>query len=92
MPSVGILGGDWCVDDQPLAAGRHLDLPEVLMDMLRISAKVAGVAPATPSSARAAISISALVEKVAMTEAEPNATARLRSSRRRPIRTGACPS
>ena len=43
--------------------------------MLRISESVDGasVAPATPSSARVAISISALVEKAASTEATPNA-------------------
>ena len=44
-------------------------------NMLRIRESVEGasVAPATPSSARAAISIAALLEKAASTEAKPNA-------------------
>src|SRR5438034_344565 len=44
-------------------------------NMLRIKDRVDGasVAPATPSSARVAISISAVVENAAITEATPNA-------------------
>ena len=61
--------------------------------MLRISDRVDGarVAPATPSRARVAISISALVEKAASTEATPNAAAPISSSRRRPIRSPSVP-
>ena len=61
--------------------------------MLRISDRVEGasVAPATPSSARVAISISALVENAASTEATPNAAAPISSSRRRPIRSPSVP-
>ena len=62
-------------------------------NMLRISDSVDGanVAPATPSSARAAISISALVDSAANTEARPKAAAPIRSSRRRPIRSPSVP-
>jgi hypothetical protein len=62
-------------------------------NMLRISDRVDGatVAPATPSSARAAISIPALVEKAASTEATPNAAAPVSSSRRRPMRSPRVP-
>ena len=62
-------------------------------NMLRISDKVEGarVAPATPSTARAAISIPALAEKAASTEATPNAAAPASSSRRRPIRSPRAP-
>ena len=61
--------------------------------MLRISDRVDGarVAPATPSRARVAMSISALVEKAASTEATPNAAAPISSSRRRPIRSPSVP-
>ena len=61
--------------------------------MLRISDSVDGasVAPATPSSARVAISISALVENAASTEATPNAAAPISSSRRRPMRSPSVP-
>ena len=61
--------------------------------MLRIRESVEGarVAPAMPSSARVAISISALVEKAASTEAAPNAAAPIMSSRRRPIRSPRVP-
>ena len=61
--------------------------------MLRISDSVDGamVAPATPSSARVAISIAALVEKAASTEATPNAAAPISSRRRRPIRSPSVP-
>ena len=51
----------------------------------------ASVAPATPSSARMAMSISALLENAATTEATPNAAAPIRSSRRRPIRSPSVP-
>ncbi len=56
-------------------------------NMLRISARVEGisVAPASPSSARVAISTSAPVEYAATTEATPNAPAPIISSLRRPI-------
>ena len=62
-------------------------------NMLLISASVDGisVAPATPSSARAAISISALVEYAARTEASANAVPPIISSRRRPIRSPRVP-
>ncbi len=57
--------------------------------MLRISDRVEGAsaAPAAPSSARAAMSISGLVENAATTEAAPKAAAAVRSSLRRPIRS-----
>ena len=62
-------------------------------NMLRISDSVDGarVAPAMPSSARVAISISALVENAASTEATPNAAAPISSSRRRPMRSPSVP-
>ena len=62
-------------------------------NMLRSSDSVDGasVAPATPSSARAAISISALVESAANSEARPKAAAPIRSRRRRPIRSPSVP-
>ena len=62
-------------------------------NMLRISESVDGarVAPATPSSARVAISISALVENAASTDATPKAAAPISSSRRRPIRSPSVP-
>ena len=61
--------------------------------MLRISDSVEGasVAPATPSSARVAISISALVENAASTEAAPKAAAPISSSLRRPMRSPSVP-
>ncbi len=61
--------------------------------MLRISESVDGasVAPATPSSARVAMSMLALVEKAASTEATPNAAAPISSSRRRPMRSPSVP-
>ena len=61
--------------------------------MLKISAIVDGasVAPATPSSARAAISIGALEAKAASTEAAPNDAAPISSSRRRPMRSPSVP-
>ena len=61
--------------------------------MLRIRDSVDGarVAPATPSSARVAISISALVENAASTEATPKAAAPISSSRRRPMRSPRVP-
>ena len=46
---------------------------------------------AMPSAARAAISISALVEYAATTDAAPNAAAPISSSRRRPIRSPRVP-
>jgi hypothetical protein len=51
----------------------------------------ASVAPAIPSSARQAISISGLVEKAASTETAPKAVAPPSSSRRRPIRSPRVP-
>ena len=62
-------------------------------NMLRIRESVDGarVAAATPSSAREAISISALVEKAATTEAAPKAAAPVSSSRRRPTRSPSVP-
>jgi hypothetical protein len=61
--------------------------------MLRISDRVEGarVAPATPSSARVTMSISALVDMAATTEATPNVAAPIISSRRRPIRSPSVP-
>jgi hypothetical protein len=57
--------------------------------MFRINARVEGarVVPAIPSSPRPAISISALVENAASTDATPNAAAPEGSSLRRPIRS-----
>ena len=62
-------------------------------NMLRISDSVEGisVAPAIPSSARVATSISALVENAASTEATPKAAAPISSSLRRPIRSPSVP-
>ena len=62
-------------------------------NMLRIRDSVEGasVAPAIPSKAREAISISGLDENAATTEAPPNAPAPIRSSRRRPIRSPSVP-
>ncbi len=61
--------------------------------MLLIRARVEGisVAPAIPSSARAAISSSALGAKAAITEATPNALPPIISSLRRPIRSPSVP-
>ncbi len=58
-----------------------------------ISASVDGmrVAPATPSTALAAISISGLDANAATTEATANAAAPVRSSRRRPMRSPSAP-
>jgi hypothetical protein len=62
-------------------------------NMLRISDSVEGasVAPAIPSTAREAISISGLDENAARTEAAPNAAAPINSSRRRPMRSPSVP-
>ena len=62
-------------------------------NMARSSDKVEGarVAPATPSRARAAISIPGLVENAASSEATPNAAAPSSSSRRRPMRSPRVP-
>ena len=62
-------------------------------NMLRISDSVEGasVAPATPSSARVAISIAALADQAASTDVTPNAAAPISSSRRRPIRSPRVP-
>jgi hypothetical protein len=61
--------------------------------MLRMSDSVDGatVAPARPRSARVAMSISALVENAASTEATPNAAAPMKSSLRRPMRSPSVP-
>ena len=61
--------------------------------MFRISESVEGaiVAPAIPSSALEAISISALVENAQSSDARPNATAPISNSRRRPIRSPSVP-
>jgi hypothetical protein len=63
------------------------------LNMLRSSESVEGasVAPATPSSARAAISISALVESAQINDATLKAPAPIRSSRRRPTRSPSVP-
>ena len=62
-------------------------------NMLKISDRVEGasVAPAIPSSARLAISISGLVEKADRIERAPNAAAPTSSSLRRPIRSPSAP-
>ena len=62
-------------------------------NMTRISARVDGisVAPATPRSARAAISIAGLVENAASSEARPNAAAPISNIRRRPTRSPSAP-
>ena len=62
-------------------------------NMLRIRDSVDGasVAAVMPSRARLAISISALVEKAASTEAAPNAAAPISSSFRRPMRSPRLP-
>jgi hypothetical protein len=62
-------------------------------NMLRMRDSVDGarVAPAIPSSARVAISISALVENAAITEATPKAAAPIIRRRRRPIRSPSVP-
>jgi hypothetical protein len=61
--------------------------------MLRMSESVDGasVAPATPSNARVAISISALFENAAITDAPPKAAAPISSRRRRPILSPSVP-
>ena len=63
------------------------------VNMLVISERVEGasVAPARPSTAREKISISALREKAARTEAAPNAAAPISNSLRRPIRSPSVP-
>ena len=61
------------------------------MAKIRDSVPGASVAPATPCSARAPISISALVENAASSEMAPNAAAPIISSRRRPIRSPSVP-
>ena len=60
---------------------------------MRISDSVDGasVAPANPSSARAAISIPALVAKAASTDVTANAPAPISSIRRAPIRSPSAP-
>jgi hypothetical protein len=58
---------------------------------IRDSVEGAIVAPAIPSSAREAISISALVENAARSEATEKAAAPIRSRRRRPIRSPSVP-
>jgi hypothetical protein len=51
----------------------------------------ASVAPAMPSNARVAISIGAVRENAARTDAMPNAVAPISSSRRRPMRSPSVP-
>ncbi len=55
-------------------------------NMIRIRERVEGISvePAMPSSARAAMSITGLTANAESTEAAPNATAPISSSRRRP--------
>ncbi len=55
------------------------------------SVEGASVAPAIPSNALAAISIGALDEKAASSDAAPNATAPMSSRRRRPMRSPRLP-
>src|SRR5262249_16055146 len=61
--------------------------------MLRINDSVEGatVAPASPSSARAAMSIPGLVENAASTDTAPNAAAPIMRRRRRPMRSPSVP-
>lgn len=61
--------------------------------MFRMSDSVDGatVAPATPRIARDAMSIAALFEKAASTDAAPNAAAPISRRRRRPIRSPSVP-
>ncbi|MGC0417225.1 hypothetical protein ABIA38_002739 [Embleya sp. AB8] len=60
---------------------------------VRISDTVDGarIAPATPSTARAAISIAGLVEYAATTEVAPNTAAPISNNFRRPIRSPSLP-
>jgi len=62
-------------------------------NMLKISDSVDGarIAPAIPSSARAPISISGLVDRATTTETAPKAAAPSSSNRRRPIRSPRLP-
>ena len=62
-------------------------------NMLRISDRVEGatVAPASPSRARAAISIATLAAQAASSEVAPKAAAPISSSRRRPMRSPRVP-
>jgi hypothetical protein len=62
-------------------------------NMFRMSERVEGamVAPAIPSRARDAISISALVEKAARSDATPKPAAPTMRTRRRPIRSPRVP-
>ena len=62
-------------------------------NMLRISDSVDGasVAPAMPSSARDAISVPAVRDNAAATDATPNAAAPMSRTRRRPIRSPRLP-
>ena len=64
-----------------------------LRNMLRMSDSVDGasVAPAMPSTARAAISMAALVAYAAATDATPNAAAPKNRTRRRPMRSPSVP-
>ena len=57
--------------------------------MFRMSDRVEGatVAPASPSTARLAMSISAVLAKAAITEAIPKAAAPISKRRRRPMRS-----
>ena len=63
------------------------------LNMWKMSDSVDGasVAPASPSSARLAMSISALTENAASTENTPKTAAPMRSRRRRPIRSPRVP-
>ena len=60
---------------------------------MKISESVDGasVAPAMPSRARLAMSISGVVEKAASIESAPNAAAPMSSSLRRPMRSPSVP-
>ncbi len=62
-------------------------------NIAKISDRVDGasVAPAMPSSARLAMSISGVVENAASTDSAPNAAAPMSSSLRRPIRSPRVP-
>jgi hypothetical protein len=74
-----------------MARARRLCRGSVNMPVIRASTDGVTAAPATPSSARPAMSISGLVENAATTEATPNTAAPMNNSFRRPIRSPTVP-
>ena len=87
--------GPTAVPAENTAAHTPMARPRCLgsTNMCRIRARVEGsrVAPATPSRARVAMSIPALLAKAAITDATPNVAAPASSRRRRPIRSPSVP-